>query len=61
MVPGRRWLPAEPDHGGLRQSDPPGHLINHPPRNIDSTRSILGWADETLKMIKRALRFKLDI
>ena len=36
-------------------------LINHPPRNIDSTLSILGWADETLGMIKRALRFKPEV
>jgi hypothetical protein len=36
-------------------------FINHPPRNIDSTLSIVDWADETLGMIKRALRFKPEV
>ena len=33
-------------------------LITQPPQNIDSTLNILEWADTTLAMMKRALRFK---
>ena len=33
-------------------------LINQPPQNIDWTLDIIGWADATLGVLKRALQFK---
>jgi hypothetical protein len=47
--------PVSVDFDRLIQRDT---LINNPPQNIDSTLKIVGWADEALGLIKRALKFK---
>jgi hypothetical protein len=33
-------------------------LVRRPPQNITSTLDVLGWADETLDWVRRALSFK---